>query len=170
MTVTITPDADQWAAVIDAIDLPFRAGPMQDFLEGDATQILIDRLTRRFDNEGDDASGRWAELRPATQAIRELAGFPAKHPINDRTGGMRRWLTSASGTATTSPGDGQSLTWPDRGTSNLEEKLAVAQEGTDDPPTVRRPVLAVSEVDMALVTEALVDHIEDIWQSTAVIR
>ena len=169
MSVAIIPDAAQWQDVMEALDLPFRAGPIDDFLEGEATEALIERLTARFDDEGDDASGKWAELRPATVAIRELAGFPGAHPINDRTGGMRRWLTSATG-STSSSGDGRALEWPNKGTSKQEEKLATAQEGARVPPTVPRPVLALSSVDMALITEALVDHVEDVWRSTAVIR
>lgn len=66
-----------------------------------AAPLLQLYAKNRFENEGQNtlgtAVGKWDPLRPYTQQDRKMHGFPPKHPINVRTGGLKDWITGAPG-------------------------------------------------------------------------
>lgn len=110
------------------------------------------RIRERFDSEGDDASGKWAALRAATQAYRAQQGYGAEHPINVRTGELRSFMEDTPGRAVPDPA-GANLFLPGRGASTeVAKKLRTAQGAKQG--VVARPVLAMNETDtLAVVSE-----------------
>lgn len=131
---------------------------------------LQHRAEQRFNTEGDLASGKWNELRPATNLIRLLLGYSPVHPINLREGDLHRFVTHSGGTV--SPvGDGAELTWPGPGGAQ-EEKLKVAQQGSpsgENPwfksaKTAARPVVAIDQADVAALLVALNGHLMEHMQ------
>lgn len=132
----------------------------KDWLDNEAMDWLQQRGQDRFAAEGDDASGDWEPLKPATRKIRHDSGYPPSHPINVRSGDLRDFLLGDDGAITPLGADGARLTWPGTAPSGLtKEKLRVAQRGDKfgnnnlfpQTFTPARPVLALSELD----TEAL---------------
>lgn len=131
--------------------------------------IIGNRISARFDSEGDSASGKWAALTEATGSIRAWQGFAPFHPINQRTGALKDFVTTdhdvvgfgASGATLLIPG-----AIPD---GELGKKLSTAQQGSDSVPGSRnpgpgraappRPVLAVNTEDLVLTADALLEWI-----------
>jgi hypothetical protein len=114
------------------------------------TADYIHRRTRdRFTGEGDDVTGAWQPLQPATEAIRVSRGYPGPHPINVRTGDMESFLAADPGAIT-----GQT-TWtfpaPGAATGELAEKIKTAQQGKASPSTV----IGMNNVDEAFITTDL---------------
>nr|DAK84359.1 MAG TPA: virion morphogenesis protein [Caudoviricetes sp.] len=124
------------------------------FLQGFAAPLLQDRAHTRFEEEGDDASGKWKPLAESTIARRESKGYvPIK--INDRTGLMRQWVESAPGRISAVK-YAAVLDWP--GTPDnrtIGKKLKVAQQGLSDPYTPARPVVAVDSDDLLTILVAM---------------
>lgn len=128
------------------------------FLETVLEEWFEVRAERRFQTEGDAASGKWEELLfPETHNFRESQGFPPDHPINRRTGELQNWVTNAGGTATPfGSGDGAILTWPELPTEDeLRTKYDTAQRGKPNPYTPPRPVVAMDLIDLDFALEAL---------------
>jgi len=124
------------------------------------TPYMRERARARFANEGDDAVGQWMPLQEATWNFREEQGFPPDHPINKRTGRLEAYITGGGVGVTPTP-DGALLTFPDQPpTGETARKLETAQYGKNDPYTPSRPVLGISEVDVAFAVTALADFIE----------
>jgi hypothetical protein len=119
------------------------------FLSQDAHKVVMERMEKRFDEQGDDASGKWASLSEATTRFREAAGFGGEGPINVRTGQLRAWLQDV-GSETILDGGGAMFTFP--GTAPYDtvtaEKFKTAQGGKSKPKTVARPVLALGAADI----------------------
>jgi hypothetical protein len=116
------------------------------------------RAERRFGLEGDDASGKWAPLKAATQSFRQAAGYGPAHPINVRTHQLESYITGTQGLPHGTPtGFGAILNYPGGSMSkNLKDKVETAQIGrNDNPRTVPRPVLAVNEVDLGQLLTSL---------------
>jgi hypothetical protein len=82
----IVVETDDLLETLRFLELATSVIGFEDFLTGPATEWLQDRADRRFDDEGDDASGIWPDLSYGTQQIRGALGFPREHPINVRTG------------------------------------------------------------------------------------
>lgn len=125
--------------------------------------ILQKRATDRFGREGDDASGRWAQLSDATVEIRAGLGFGGAHPINLRTGELENLITQGNGTIEAGE-DSVTLTYPgnDQVNGELEDKIRHAQLGgiSDAGNTYpARPVLAVSSTDLGQVEISLIEYI-----------
>lgn len=125
------------------------------FMEREEHAWFRERMNNRFMSEGDDASGNWLPLSPATEAIRDSQGYGAAHPINRRTGELQGFVTDSH--AVSVQGDTVVLTIPGEDPSGeLGDKLATAQQGRgfggctapSTPHTVPRPVLAMNEVDL----------------------
>jgi hypothetical protein len=122
------------------------------WLEAFVLPMLQKRTSARFGSEGDDASGKWLPLAPATIAIREAGGYGAG-PINHRTGELESYISHAEADVTAF-GEGVQLSYPaDTGLEErLYDKLSVAQMGdqarTGRPGTPARPVIAISEFDL----------------------
>lgn len=153
-------DADD---MLRAIDKALEPVSMSAFLRSQMLPELRRRARARFGNEGDEASGPWAELRPATVDIREAMGYPGEHPINRRSGALERWVTGADAAVagySTGDGTGAQMTWPaTEPTGTLGKKYRTAQKGRPNqreksPTTVPRPVVAVNQADMNFFTTA----------------
>ncbi len=141
---------------------------LERLLSGGVADALRYRAQNRFTSEGDGASGKWAALRPATEDIREFLGYPRAHPINKRSGELRKFIGQSKGSAVTMP-DGAAMIWPELSRSgDIEDKLEVAQRGSPrganpwflNARTPARPVVALDQVDVALVLVAVSTHLE----------
>lgn len=134
---------------------------LSEFAVTEVYPYLRERAMNRFASKGDDAVGRWPELRQSTQERRIHAGYGGSDPINIRTHGLERYIQEAqpdvfvSGGAVVMvyPGD-----LPDD--QELERKYKTAQQGRDDRSrTPPRPIIAVSTEDYVWVRERLHEHI-----------
>jgi len=121
---------------------------------------LAKRAKQRFDSEGDDVTGLWASLKPATIVIRHNQGYPPG-PINRRTGELEEWVVGGTGFSYPT-GFGASLRFPkDRPAGELRKKVMTAQKGKKkDPPTTARPVLGVNETDLIFLQTSLAFAVE----------
>jgi hypothetical protein len=128
------------------------------WLTDEPVMWLKGRAERRFALEGDDASGRWAPLKAATQSFRRAAGYGAAHPINVRTHELENYITGSTNLPHGVPtGFGAVLNYPG-GSPNrrLKKKIETAQIGQNERPrTVPRPVLAVDEIDLGQLLTSL---------------
>lgn len=148
------------------LDTALSAEALAEFLTVKVAPFLGARAKERFRTEGDDASGKWAPLMPATQAIRASGAqtygwaIGPDHPINRRTGELEDYITSGNG-KTIPWSSGASLVYPDPANAQgeLVDKVATAQKGRVSPRTVARKVLAVNETDLDFVLRRLQEHI-----------
>jgi hypothetical protein len=135
--------------VLRNLELAMSDGSIETFLLGNTADYIHQRTRARFTGEGDDVTGPWQPLQPATEAIRIGQGYPGPHPINVRTGDMESFLTTDPGAIT-----GQT-TWtfpaPGAATGDLAEKIITAQQGRAAPATVPRPVIGLNNVDEAFI-------------------
>jgi len=130
---------------------------------------LKKRAADRFASQGDDVSGAWKPLSPATIAIRQDGGFGAG-PINRRTGELENCAVQ-SGWDAYPITKGATMRFPGKKPGGrLKEKVITAQEGRsgdegpDYPRTVPRPVVGVNETDMLFFQTALTFAIQDAMQ------
>ena len=130
------------------------------FLLGQVDPYLRNRVADRFAAEGDDVSGKWLPLQPATETIRASQGYSPAHPINRRTDEMRdHLLYSASGVSMGVAGT--TLTYPGNAPSGeLEDKMTTAQVGRSYPDTPARPVLGMNQNDLAAILTLLANEIQ----------
>jgi hypothetical protein len=132
------------------------------FLSAEVGPYLSKRAKERFQGEGDDVVGKWAELKPATVAIRESMNLPGEHPINRRSGELEDWVVS-SGWNAYPTGTGATLRYPkDKPSGTVKDKVMTAQQGSTYPRSVPRPVLGVNEADLAFVISAYSFAIEEV--------
>ena len=133
-----------------------RVGPqLEQFMQDDLAEYLRNRAQSRFANEGDDAVGAWAPLKPATETRRSAKGYSPAHPINVRSGDLKSYITGNNGTVTGGLADWL-LTWPDAPPSGeLDEKTRTAQMGKIFPSTVARPVIGLGQTDVRDIEDAL---------------
>jgi hypothetical protein len=134
-----------------------------NFLQDRVYPILEQRARERFAAEGgEEVGGAWAALQPYTIEDRVSKGFGAG-PINVRTGEMKRHILDR-------PPEvyphtlGGTLYFPKRGGSATAlEKVETAQMGKREGNayTPARPVLGVSEYDMALILVAFGVHLRE---------
>lgn len=134
------------------------------YLRSQARPFLQGRMQQRFQNEGDELTGKWAPLRPTTAMIRANAGYGAQRPINIRSGELFKFVMDGKVTA-------EALTFPGRtGTKNQQSKLQVAQrggfgssasQGAIGPrrPAPPRPVLAFGEADRTVIMTSLMEWV-----------
>lgn len=158
--IGIEPDLMEVIRAVTALQTFVSNPSMSSVLDGPVADILSNRIEQRFASEGDEVSGPWAALKERTNAFREQQGFPTDHPINERTGNMKRWLTGHGFITIDPEGPNYSLPGDDNaGDPFLNAKLITAQTGTN-PTTggdTPRPVLGLGEVDAELVAEAIVE-------------
>lgn len=141
--------------MLDRIDSALSPVGLAAFLHGSVAPWLEERAEQRFAKQGDDASGRWAPLKPITVEIREEEGY-GPGPINQRTHELRDYILGVGSDVTAGPGLA-SLTFPGKpaNTQRLKTKVETAQKGKARPATVKRPVLAVNERDLGQVLTSL---------------
>lgn len=115
---------------------------------------LQQRAASRFSSEGDDVTGPWEPLKPATEQFRDAQGFGRAHPINHRTGELENYIVGTAG-AVIPTANSATLTYPGNPPSGrgLKDKVKRAQQG--DQRTVARPVLGVNEADLIFAVAAL---------------
>jgi len=119
---------------------------MVAWMQNDLVDHLQERARNRFASGGDDASGPWAPLRPATVAIRGSLGFPPSGPINIRTHDLYNYIVGDNGSVSYSAG--WTLSWPNLpGDKDTNDKLQTAQRGKPSPNTTDRPVVALGPGD-----------------------
>lgn len=131
--------------------LDSRLNPLgiRTFLEGGVKNYIQERGKARFDSEGDEVSGPWLPLAPATQQIRSSQGYGAAHPINVRTGALERYIVGSPAATTTDP-LGATMIYPGmKASGELGKKMERAQVGEGRTPA--RPVLGLDETDLANV-------------------
>lgn len=131
------------------------------WMKDDALDIIEGRTERRFEAEGDDASGKWAPLTHDTQRIRSSQGYMPDHPILERSGELREAVLTSKGNLTVDP-SGVMLEWP--GGINTPDNskhiaYAIAQKGSLPNKTVSRPIAAADDTDMILLMESLADEL-----------
>jgi hypothetical protein len=161
LDLELVGDAVEVERMLVYLDSIFSGPGVVAFLAGNVGPYLRDRARDRFFQEGDSASGAWAPLSPASQEVRSRLQVGADHPINRRTGELEEYITQSQWTVSMNA-LGATLSYPDEPpkTLSLKEKMRRAQEGSDHPPTVARPVLGVDEVDLAYVVSILVFFIQ----------
>ncbi len=158
-------DAQEVDALLARVNERVSQPGLLSFLVVKALPEMRHRMEARFGQEGDDASGKWPSLAFATGRIRAHLGFGSHHPINVRTGSMRRHVMSSFRVGTFGS-KGAQLNIP--GTSGnrlMANKLRTAQQGGytkqsgnkagPNRPVPARPILAVSERDAVTLNDNL---------------
>lgn len=140
------------AATLDAVSPERTTVWMVTYL----VQYLQERALMRFTNEGDDAvGGTWTPLKEYTRQRRMEEGFFGSHPINVRTTRFRNWLVNAHGDVRHEGLEGV-LNWPAMPVDqDVMDKYETAMLGRTSPPTVPRPVVGLSAIDLAFALESL---------------
>jgi len=147
-------------AVLLALDTAISPPGIVEFLTTRVDPYMRSRAAARFQNEGDDAVGKWSPLRPSTVAIRQDLGFPGGHPINKREGELEAYIVGTPGLVTsTERGGFWQMPGRPPGNAELAKKFRTAQQGASDPHTTPRPVIGQNEADMRQVLTLLMFHI-----------
>lgn len=149
-------------ALLNRMETGFSPVAMAGFLSTVIGPWLNERAKNRFQNEGDDVSGAWAPLRPATQEIRRNGPWSvgAAHPINVRTGEMERYVTGGA-TPAIATGPIATLIFPEvsnSGGSELRKKMKTAQKGAKQKglnATPPRPVIGLGVQDLTFMLSSL---------------
>jgi hypothetical protein len=157
----ISVDATEVEEMLAGVRLRMSNQRIPGFLGNVVAEYLRRRVDERFRDEGDDVSGKWADLRARTASIRKSQGYGPYHPINRRTGGLYRFVKTFRVAKSADP----VLTMPGlRGGSKLMQKLTVAQVGGFAPssgligpprPIVPRPVIGLGGEDATHITNRL---------------
>ncbi len=157
--VQILGDSRDVQTRLDGMAHAFSNEAIGAWLVAGVDPILRRRTEERFKSEGDDISGKWQSLTPYTVSDRESHGCSGEHPINVRTGEMKRHLLDdkprialhSLGATMWSPG-------PPSG-GDVAKKVKVAQQGDPASNTPARPVLGVGVEDLEAVLLSLGVHI-----------
>lgn len=161
MTIQILFHDEEVERLLSRLDAALSPIALAAFMEGSVGPTMLARIESRFEQEGDDASGKWAPLQESTNQIREQLGYPPAHPINVRGGELHNFVTGSARSA--AEPFGASTTIPDSTpTGELYDKLFTAQAGASQVgyrPTPPRPVLAMDANDLTLVLLQLSQYI-----------
>lgn len=164
VTVEAAFDEDGTQIFFELFDMAL--GPVGlPVLVGDVADRIIGAIGEGFEFEGVPAiageGNNWKELTWFTIQEREHAGFPGKHPINERTGAMKDALMQNPTPRAEGPTE-YSAVIPERTTPFLETKLLTAQEGDVFSKTVARPVLpAINDAEAVILTEVAEASLQD---------
>jgi hypothetical protein len=164
LDVSIIGDSRGVDLMVSRLSLLLGPAGMAGFLGGQVTPYLKTRAKNRFANEGDEVSGPWMPLSPATVQIRSHLGFPGDHPINHRTGALERWVTDSAPNLLLSPVL-STLTYPGNPPSGkLLQKVTTAQTGNraKGAPTSPRPVLGLDATDYVAILAMLATSISSV--------
>jgi hypothetical protein len=158
-------DVTQVARMLLGLETATNPVAIAGFLGSTVDPYLRGRGRRRFSEEGDDVTGKWVPLSPATQAIRADLGYGADHPINVRTGELERYINDSPNQLSAHPW-GASLTLPGNPpTGDLADKVMTAQQGstssTSGRPIPPRPVLGMNQKDTMAVLLLLYGYIKN---------
>jgi hypothetical protein len=170
--VLITVHDDQVRTVIYRLEMATMVSGMSLWANSTVDQWLQARAATRFGGEGDSASGRWKPLSELTNEWRALQGYPEEHPINERSGAFRQWLThEADGTfmpmgmsAGTYYWPGVHLPYDDYITAKLKVSQVGSKPGENKlfpgSSTPARPVVKVNAVDVLALLTSYHDFIQ----------
>lgn len=165
LAITVVGDDAGVQAMLMALDTALNPVAIAGFLSGVVDPFIRQRAGERFRTEGDDASGAWAPLAPATQNIRSQMGYGAAHPINRREGELEYYVTETDGGVKVHP-FGATLMYPaSYPGGDLGEKLMGAQMGGVGPSGRRYPsrkVYALGTEDLTFVLLALAQHVKTV--------
>lgn len=160
ISIQIVGDVAGVQAMLSHLESKLHPPQMGMFLQAYVEPYLQKRAGDRFSNEGDDAVGKWAPLKPATEGIRSSQGYGSAHPINRRTGELEDYIRNTPGSVLIHPA-GANLTYPGTPASGeLADKVSTAQGGRANPPTLPRPVLGMNTTDLAAVLTMLAYEIQ----------
>lgn len=140
---------------------------LASFLAFNVRPYLHQRARARFTGEGDDASGPWASLRPATVAGRMAEGYGGEHPILVRTGELKHFVTETF--RAWSHGNMAELSIPDNPRGRLRHKFGSAQHGSRKGGKAwgsrnpARPVAVLSAADGDRILDFTRHHIERVF-------
>lgn len=159
--IQIIGDSRDVARRLMGMDRAFQADRMAAWLVTGVDPLLRQNTDRNFGSESFDGEP-WQSLKPYTVSERERHGFPGEHPINVRTGQMKRHLlddppriaVQTLGATLWSPGD--------EGSGTTAKKVKIAQMGGTTPEghhVPARPVLGVGPEDLEAVLISLAIHI-----------
>lgn len=151
ISISIVGDSTGVQAMLMHLQSKLSPPSLGAFLLTQVDPYLRTRAEQRFQSEGDDVSGSWLPLRPATQLIRQMQGYGPDSPINRRTGELEDYILNTP-SAVAVHAMGSTLTYPGNAPSGeLADKMTTAQAGRNFPSTVARPVLGVNGNDLAAV-------------------
>jgi hypothetical protein len=158
--VSVVGDSTSAARMIEGLNQafsPYHLG--YDFLQDHVHDRLVERARQRFADEGDEVVGAWPALADATVAIRQSKGFGGPHPINVRTGEMKRHILDSRPSIVPLP-DGAVMTTPGgEPGGDLGKKLQTAQSGDNRTPA--RPVIGVGVRDLEEILLQLAVHMRE---------
>ena len=153
LNFSVEVDASSALKVFEGVDRALQGAELAPFLDHIAGPHFQDRISKRFQHAGDQASGKWPALSPATTKIKLALGVDYPFMPNRRSQRMEDFLTSSHVASASGPYEAE-LRFPEQPKDALmERKLRVAQEGDNanfmglgsTPP---RPVLAVDSLDL----------------------
>lgn len=152
--VTMEGDDRQVARMLARLNTTLDPVSLGFWLDTKVDPWVRRRASERFAKEGDDVSGAWAPLKPATARFRQnhpQGPFPPFHPINKRTGELERYITQSDNEVRITTGSAHLIMpgTPPRG--ELKKKVTTAQAGKPYPKTVARPVMGLNERDLLAV-------------------
>jgi hypothetical protein len=179
--VRVTVDDSGVRATIDMLMQRLQPSALRGFLATRAHEQLKHRAESRFENEGDDAVGSWAQLAYMTGRVRSFQGFGPFHPINVRTGQLKNFVLNTF--TIREMASGATLSMPGQASGKLLSKFRTAQQGGYAPggatksgfgrgnasatrgesgpnrSAPARPVVALSEFDSTLIQHELLDWV-----------
>jgi hypothetical protein len=166
ISITVLGDDAGVQKALHALDTALNPVAVAEFLGVVVDPYLRQRAKARFDQEGDDVTGKWAPLHDSTQNIRAQMGYGAAHPINKREGDLEAYVTQSPNRLEIAPW-GASVTLPGSPPQgDMKDKMIGAQMGglgqTSAPP---RPVLGMNERDLAFVLLAMAEHVERVGKT-----
>lgn len=149
----------QFAGAVALLSQRLSSAGLALFLKTVVDPFIRNRIEQRFTAEGDDVTGKWHPLTVATALIRAEKGFPPDHPINVRTGYMRRFLVNTPSDVRPA-GPMVTLTHPPSDADGLMAlKLSTAQAGKSRPQTPARPVMGLNTNDALFITSELTAYL-----------
>lgn len=140
---------------------------VQAFIEHRGLPLMKAQIGQTFATETSPSGAAWAALTPATQHFRRSSGYPAAHPINVRSGAMKRFLLTSHRVEGVVGGVEASIPGVEP-TGLLGKKLMTAQVGSKGGKkgggrtTPARPVLGWSPVLADQVVTSLSRHVEQV--------
>lgn len=161
--VDVLGDSTAVNAMLNRLQVQLSAPSLMLFLAGVVQPWLRERTEERFKDEGDADMGKWAPLQADTQRVRSGLDLPIgpDHPINRRTGELQAFITGSQAKVVGAT-MGASMTWPGTVTTKrgIKTKLSTAQKGRANPKTIARPILNVTEADLAYTLTMLAFHVK----------
>lgn len=160
--IQITGDSRDVEMRLMGMQRAFESERVAAWLVAAVDPYLRAKIDYSFGKETDPEGEPWLPLSPATVAIRQGKHFSGQHPINVRTGQMKRHLLDTPpriaittlGATMWSPGD--------TGSPETAKKVKTAQLGGQTPEgrnVPARPVLGVGPEDLETILIYLAIHI-----------